>query len=111
MIYLNNAATSYPKPPMVVKAVTEALDGVPVSSLRSSLPSNDLLTELRKQLGRLLHISDWERIFFASGATDATNRVLGGISIKDIEESLCVYQSVVHLVEDAVKLGDRGGHV
>lgn len=108
MIYLNNAATSYPKPPMVVKAVTEALDDVPVSSLRSSLPSNDLLTELRKQLGRLLHISDWERIFFASGATDATNRVLGGISIKDIEVLTNNHNSVLRPVANGIKAHSDG---
>jgi selenocysteine lyase/cysteine desulfurase len=78
MIYLNNAATSFPKPPSVIEAMTMALESPPVSPLRSNTQGNDLLIDLRKQFGTLLNISDWERIFFCSSATDAINRVLGG---------------------------------
>ena len=50
MIYLNNAATSYPKPPSVITAMTEALETVPESSQRSSFPSSsDTLPSLRRQ--------------------------------------------------------------
>ena len=80
MIYLNNAATSYPKPPSVIEAVTAALAREPVSALRSNLSAgDDLLTELRQSLGRLFNISDWERIFFCSSATDAINRIIDGL--------------------------------
>ena len=78
MIYLNNAATSFPKPPSVIEAMTMALENPPASPLRSNTQGNDLLTDLRKLFGTLLNISDWERIFFCSSATDAINRILGG---------------------------------
>lgn len=78
MIYLNNAATSFPKPPSVIEAMTMALESPPVSPLRSNAQGSDLLTDLRKLFGTLLNISDWERIFFCSSATDAINRILGG---------------------------------
>ena len=65
MIYLNNAATSWPKPPSVTEAVTAALLREPVSPLRSNLAAgDDVVTGLRRSLGRLLHIDDWQRIFF-----------------------------------------------
>lgn len=96
MIYLNNAATSYPKPPSVVQAMTEALEHAPKSALRSNLTdSDDVLSGLRQQLGRLFHINDWNRIFFCSSATDAINRVLGGLRLSTIEVSRDNHNSVL----------------
>lgn len=79
MIYLNNAATSYPKPPSVVDATIGALRAWPPSALRSSLADDQLLPTLRGRLGKLFHIADTHRIYLASGATDALNRVIGGL--------------------------------
>lgn len=96
MIYLNNAATSYPKPPSVLEAVTAALACPPVSPMRSSLPQGkDLLTELRQKLGRLFNISDWERIFFCSSATDALNRIIDGLNIGGYDCSADNHNSVL----------------
>ena len=79
MIYLNNAATSYPKPPSVVDATIGALRAMPASALRSSLADDQQLPTLRERLGELFHIADTHRIYLASGATDALNRVIGGL--------------------------------
>ena len=96
MIYLNNAATSYPKPPSVITAMTEALETVPESSQRSSyLSSSDTLPCLRRQLGRLFHISAEDRIFFTSGATDAINRIFGGLDTIDVMVSSDSHNSVL----------------
>lgn len=78
MIYLNNAATSYPKPPSVVNAMTVALENPPVSPFRSNAQESDLLMDTRILLGKLFNIGDYERIFFCSSATDAINRILAG---------------------------------
>ncbi len=79
MIYLNNAATSFPKPPSVIHAMTVALESPPVSPLRSNTSQQgDLLADLRRELGTLFNIHDQERIFFCSSATDAINRIIGG---------------------------------
>ena len=78
MIYLNNAATSFPKPPSVIEAMMTAMKNPPVSPFRSNAQGSDLLTDTRKLLGKLFNIGDYERIFFCSSATDAINRVLGG---------------------------------
>ncbi len=104
MIYLNNAATSYPKPRSVVKAMTEALECEPVSALRSTALSEDNVSdELRRKLGLLFHIADVERIFFANSATDAINRVLGGLSLASIEMTADNHNSVLRVVENALE--------
>ena len=96
MVYLNNAATSFPKPPSVVQAVTEALVNAPVSALRSNLSeSDDVLTDLRRKLGSLFHIADYERIYFCSSATDAVNRVLGGLRLSSIKVAKDNHNSVL----------------
>lgn len=96
MIYLNNAATTYPKPPAVLEAVATALANPPVSGLRSNLTAaDDLMTALRRSLGQLFNIGDYERIFFAASATDAINRVLGGIKVQDVEAAADNHNSVL----------------
>ena len=96
MVYLNNAATSFPKPPSVVQAMTEALANAPVSALRSNLSESDgVLTDLRRKLGTLFHIADYERIYFCSSATDAVNRVLGGLRLSSIKAAKDNHNSVL----------------
>lgn len=107
MIYLNNAATSYPKPPSVVEAVTAALAQPPVSSLRSNVSDqDDVLTLLRQSLGQLFHIADWERIFFCSSATDALNRLLGGHSWKGYEYDEASHNSVLRPLANSDMVSD-----
>lgn len=81
MTYLNNAATSYPKPPAVVAAMTEALLSEPASSLRSTLSAGMPPEEhLRTKLAELLDTPHIEDIHLTSGATDSLNRLIAGIS-------------------------------
>ncbi len=86
MIYLNNAATTYPKPRCVTEAMAVAWQSPPESPFRSTSydGENDVMTACRKNLGSLLGISDYERIYFTSGATDSVNRVFGGMDLLDL---------------------------
>ena len=96
MIYLNNAATSWPKPPQVYEAVAAALASPPESPFRSTLPQEGSTAALLRQaLGRLFNIGDWERIYFCSSATDAINRVLQGITWRDCHFSADSHNSVL----------------
>ena len=95
MVYLNNAATTYPKPPQVAEAMTAALASPPASPLRSNnATGDDLPTSLRQLLGRLFGIADWQRIFFASSATDAVNRIVDGLTWKGYDVSIDSHNSV-----------------
>ena len=81
MIYLDNGATSFPKPECVKTALLDSMDQVPVSQFRSYTDSkHDAFSLCRKQLGLLLGIEHTDRIFFTSGATDSLNQVIYGLS-------------------------------
>ena len=81
MIYLNNAATTYPKPPCVQEAFMKCVRDVPAGQMRSSFESEpgDVLDECRRSVAGLLGVSDWKRIFFTSGATEASNLFIRGM--------------------------------
>ena len=80
MIYLNQAATSFPKPPAVVEAVAGALQEMPAGALRSTrADSHDPAPARRTLMASLLHTPHADRIFFSSGATDSLNRLIGGL--------------------------------
>lgn len=109
MIYLNNAATSFPKPRSVINAVSEALEQPPVSPFRSnSAGSVDVLGDLRRKLGRLFGIKDTDRIFFALNATDATNRVLGGLKCRSFDCSPSNHNSVLRPLANNFAVSDQG---
>ena len=110
MIYLNNAATSFPKAPAVPAAVGDALSAPPPSSLRSNAPGEDVMTGLRKALGALFHIADWERIFFASSATDAVNRVLAGLEVRSVQAGPENHNSVLRPLMNGVLRVDPAGN-
>ena len=82
-VYLNNAATSWPKPACVYDAVRDAVQGLPPGQYRSGSGQNqgDVFDECRDLLGKLLGIGDAGRIFFTSGATESMNLVLKGLGI------------------------------
>ncbi len=86
MIYLNNAATTYPKPRSVNQALVAAWQLPPESPFRSSSfkEGNDVMSVCRKNLGLLLGISNFERIYFSSGATDSINRIFGGLELSGL---------------------------
>ena len=105
MVYLNNAATSYPKPPSVVKAVVEALETMPASALRSSLSAgDDTIISLREDLATLLHVSHPDRIFFTSGATDSLNRLIGGLSFQHALVTTDNHNSVLRPIENLKRI-------
>lgn len=82
MVYLDNAATSWPKPESVYDAVSDAirLGGNPGrgDSEKSRAAANNII-EARAALAQLFHISDPNRIVFALNATDAINLALQGM--------------------------------
>ncbi len=82
MIYLDNAATSWPKPPSVAEAVAACLTagGNPGrSGHRKSIEAAGLVEEARELVARLLGAGDPARIAFAPNATHALNVALYGL--------------------------------
>ena len=82
MIYLDNAATSWPKPESVYDAVSEAIKrgGNPGrGSSQQAKAAADVLTEARTAVAQMFHIADSSRIIFTLNATDAINMALKGM--------------------------------
>jgi cysteine desulfurase family protein len=83
MIYLDNAATSWPKPEAVYEAADRTLraqSGNPGrSGHRLSLAAGRAVEEARSLAAQLFGVSEPERIVFTSNATEALNLALHGL--------------------------------
>ncbi|NLB91072.1 MAG: aminotransferase class V-fold PLP-dependent enzyme [Clostridiales bacterium] len=82
MIYFDNAATSFPKPPSVIEAVTKALTsfGNPARGAhRFSLQAGRMIVEARMALAAFFGSSHSERVVFTKNITESLNLVLSGI--------------------------------
>ncbi len=79
MIYLNNAATSYPKPQCVIKAVEDVLTRPVCDSGRGMSAKQDVLNTCRQAVAKVLGVGDASRIFFSSGATESFNLLVRGL--------------------------------
>ena len=83
VIYMDNAATSYPKPETVYDAVdsfNRYMGGNPGrGSNRSTLQAGSVIQQTREALAGLFNIKDSLRIAFAHNVTDAINIGLKGI--------------------------------
>jgi len=83
MIYLDNAATSWPKPPEVLKAMAEALEragGNPGrSGHRLSIEAARVIYDTREALAEFFNCDDPLRVIFAHNATHALNVALKGL--------------------------------
>ncbi len=81
-IYMNNAATSWPKAPGIGKVVEEQLTAVPLHPGRAGFDSLDLRRGCRSLLAELLQVKIPEQIVLCHNATHALNIVLHGFPWK-----------------------------
>ena len=82
MIYLNNAATTLQKPPCVIEAVVEAMNGqgsCARGSHASELTAARTVFHTREALARLFAFPYPERVVFTANATQALNTALWGL--------------------------------
>ncbi len=81
-LYLDNAATSYPKPESVYREVMHAMRHIGASPGRGghsrSLEASRLLFKAREAVARLCSIPDSSRVIFTHSATEALNMALLG---------------------------------
>ncbi len=83
MIYLDHAATSWPKPPEVVRAMASFLEeagGNPGrSGHRLSIAAGRIVYQAREAVAGLLHAPDPLAVIFTHNATHALNLALHGV--------------------------------
>jgi cysteine desulfurase family protein len=82
-VYLDNAATSYPKPPSVRAALMHFMDEIHASAGRGAYAearrAGEILDHARTSLATLLRVSAPERILFTLNCSDALNLALKGV--------------------------------
>jgi cysteine desulfurase / selenocysteine lyase len=80
MIYLNNTATSFPKPQEVIDAVFGCINNPPCNNSRSGLEKepDDVLYSTRIKLAELFNAPDPSHIIFTSGSTESLNLAICG---------------------------------
>ena len=83
MIYLDNAATSWPKPESVYETLNTFLRTAGANPGRAghrmAVEAADVIGRTRQSLARLMNAESAERVVFASNATDALNLAIRGL--------------------------------
>jgi len=83
MIYFDNAASGWPKPPAVLQAMTHFMEQVGANPGRSghrlALEAARTVYEAREALATLLGVNDPLRIVFGLNATEGLNLALAGL--------------------------------
>lgn len=82
VIYLNDAATSWPKAPGVVDALRRHTEEAPRHPGRASGFDHDPVAECRRLLASLLAIADPSRVVLAPSATLALNQAILGVGLR-----------------------------
>jgi len=81
-IYLDNAATSFPKPPQLYKNVTDYFKKYGASPGRGGYKmvrdAESVMVATRSLLAQLFHVQEPDRIIFTLNATDALNIAIKG---------------------------------
>lgn len=86
MIYLDNSATTYPKPQSVINAIAESFSNYGANPGRSghsfSVKSAMKIAEIRQDLCDFVGAEGAENIIFTSGCTEALNLAILGSCVK-----------------------------
>lgn len=112
MIYLDNAATTFPKPPEVIEEVQRCIEtycGNPGrGSHRLALEASEKIFACRESISDLFSVGAPERVFFTLNTTYALNTVIKGLArrgdrvlISDMEHN-SVFRPVYRLAKDRI---------
>ncbi len=97
MIYLDNSATTFPKPKSVIYAVNEAMQKYCANPGRSghdlSLKAAEQVFLCRKAVCKLFNVDDESKVVFTSGCTQSLNTVIKGV-LKPGDH--CIISSLEH---------------
>ena len=112
MIYLDNAATSFPKPPQVIRAMTDALQNFGANPGRGghqlALQAGRTVEKCREAAASLLGVSSPEQVLFTRNCTESLNIAITGMLHKG-DEVICSHgehNAVMRPLERFVSRGD-----
>jgi len=114
LIYLDNAATTYPKPSQVIEAVTDFMTRVGGNPARAghmmSVEASRIVYDAREQIAELVGIRDPLRVVFTANCTAAINLALRGLLtagdhvITTSVEHNSVMRALMCMVRDGIRL-------
>lgn len=82
-VYLDNAATSWPKPPVVLDAIVDVMEHAGANPGRGTyamaMAASRAVFEARRDCAALLGVPDARDLLFLSGCTEACNLMLKGL--------------------------------
>lgn len=110
-IYFDNAATSDPKPPSVVKAVTDALTRCNAnpgrSGHRAAIEAGRIVLDARQRLQSILGAKDATGVIFTLNCTDALNLAIkGSLNYGDhVITTLLEHNSVLRPLNELARRG------
>jgi len=88
LIYLDNAATTFPKPEIVYETMDNYLRNKCVNAGRGSYnlakESMKVIDETRSLIGELVHLKNGDGVVFTPSATIAINQILNGLDWSNI---------------------------
>lgn len=112
MIYLDNAATSFPKPQQVIRAMTDALQNFGANPGRGghqlALQAGRTVEKCREAAASLLGVPSPERIIFTRNCTESLNIAIVGMLYKG-DEVICSHgehNAVMRPLERFVSRGE-----
>jgi len=82
-IYLNNAATSWPKAPGIEEAISKQIVSIPDNAQRSGFDTRNIMCECRQALAKIFGIENYNRIILTPSATISLNMVLNGLNLQE----------------------------
>jgi cysteine desulfurase / selenocysteine lyase len=100
LIYLDNAATTFPKPKGILDKMVAEYAGIGVSPGRGSYDlaaaAEDAITKARRTLARFFNAPDHRRVIFTANATDSLNlAILGFLKPGDHAITTCLEHNSV----------------
>jgi len=111
MIYLDNAASSWPKPQSVTEAMTDFMTNVGANPGRSghrlSIEAGRIVYNARENVAALFGMTDPMRVIFGLNATDGLNLGIRGVLAKGdhVVTSSMEHNSVMRPLRDMEKQG------
>lgn len=91
-IYLDNAATSYPKPECVVNSMSAYLDNIGANAGRASHrrahEASRLVYETREAVAAFIGAKDSSRVIFTQNATESLNLAILGLNLNTADHIL-----------------------
>lgn len=92
MIYLDNAATSFPKPPQVLRAMTGVMEKAGANPGRGghrlALQAGRIVERCREVAAEMLHAPSPERVVFTRCCTESLNLAIAG-TLRPGDEAIC----------------------